>query len=123
MRKIIAVFTLLFLFSCSEIVDKPKKLLSKEQMSAIIADFAIYDQAYSVRPDVNMELASRYVLQKNKTNAEIYRESYKYYLANSGELEDIFEGAKKIILNKDSKLEEYIEKQKKNNPNIPSFVK
>ena len=123
MRKIVAVITLLFLFSCSEMVDKPKKVLSKEQMSAIIADFAIYDQAYSVRADVNMELSSRYVLKNNKTTAAIYRDSYTYYLANSGDLEEIFEGAKEIIINKDPKLEEYIDKQKKDNPNLPAFVK
>jgi hypothetical protein len=123
MRKIVAVFTLLFLFSCTEMVDKPKKLLSKEQMSAIIADFAIYDQAYSVRPDVNMEQASRYVLQKHKTSAAIYRDSYTYYLGVSGDLEGILEGAKEILINKDPKLEEYIQKQKKDNPNLPSFVK
>ena len=78
MRKIVAVLALLFLSSCTEMVDKPKKLLSKEQMSAIIADFAIYDQAYSIRADVNMELSSRYVLKKHKTNATVYSESYKY---------------------------------------------
>ncbi len=123
MRNLIALIMLLFLSSCSEMVDKPKNLLSKEQMSEIIADFAIYDQSYSVRPETNMELASRFVLKKNKTNAVIYRDSYKYYMANPGELDDILEDAKKIIINKDPKLEDYIEKEKKENPNLPGFVK
>lgn len=123
MRNLFTVISLLFLFSCTEMVDKPKNLLSKEQMSEIIADFAIYDQSYSVKPDANMELVTRFVLKKHKTNAVIYRDSYKYYLANTGELEDIFENAKEIIINKDPKLEGYIEKEQKKNPGLPSFVK
>lgn len=123
MRNLIAVFTLLFLTSCTEMVDKPKNLLSKEQMSEIIADFAIYDQSYTVKPETNMELASRFVLKKNKTNAATYRESYKYYLAQPEVLDDIFDDAKEIIINKDPKMEDYIEKEKKKNPNLPGFVK
>ena len=44
-------------------------------------------------------------------------------MANPGELDDILEDAKKIIINKDPKLEDYIEKEKKKNPNLPGFVK
>lgn len=123
MRILITVITLLFLSSCSEMVDKPKNLLSKEQMSEIIADFAIYDQSYTVKPDTNMDLVTRFVLKKNKTNANIYRESYKYYLAKPNQLDQILEDAKEIIVNKDPKMEEYIKKKKKENPNLPAFVK
>lgn len=123
MRSIIAVFSFFLIIACNDLVDKPKVLLSKEKMSAIIADFAIYEQAYSVRPDINMEAASRYVLVKHKTTASIFRESYHYYLVHPGALEDILDDAKKNIINKDPKLEEYIKKQKKEHPGLPDFVK
>ena len=70
MKKIIFLFTLLFIFSCSEIVDKPKNLLSKDEMSEVIADFAIYDQAYTVNSTSNLEITSRYVLKKHKITAK-----------------------------------------------------
>ncbi|MFT3918449.1 DUF4296 domain-containing protein [Cloacibacterium sp.] len=123
MKKIIFLFTLLFIFSCSEIVDKPKNLLSKDEMSEVIADFAIYDQAYSVNPTSNLEITSRYVLKKHKITAKDYRDSYKYYISRPNQLDKILKNAKEIILDKDPKLEGYMEKLEKKNPNLPSFVK
>lgn len=123
MKKIIFLFTLLFIFSCSEIVDKPKNLLSKDEMSEVIADFAIYDQAYTVNPTSNLEITSRYVLKKHKITAKDYRDSYKYYISRPNQLDKILKNAKEIILDKDPKLEGYMKKLEKNNPNLPSFVK
>jgi hypothetical protein len=123
MKKIIFLFTLLFIFSCSEIVDKPKNLLSKDEMSEVIADFAIYDQAYTVNSTSNLEITSRYVLKKHKITAKDYRDSYKYYISRPNQLDKILKNAKEIILDKDPKLEGYMEKLEKKNPNLPSFVK
>ena len=114
---------LLFIFSCSEIIDKPKNLLSKDKMSEVIADFAIYDQSYTVNPNSNMEVTSRYVLLKHKITAQDYRDSYKYYVSRPNQLDKILKNAKEIILDKDPKLEDYMEKLDKKNPNLPSFVK
>lgn len=123
MKRLFLFWLVIFLAACTKMVDEPKNLLSKKQMSEIIADFAIYDQAYAVKPDVNMESASRYVLKKHKTDAKTYTESYKFYLSDPSEIKDILEDAKEIILDKDPKLEEYIEKKKKDNPGLPNFVK
>ena len=123
MKKLISLFSILFLFSCSNIVDKPKDLLSKEKMSEVIADFAIYDQSYTINPNTNMEINSRFVLKKHIITAAMYRDSYKYYMSNPAQLDKILENAKEIILDKDPKLEGYIEKMKNKNPNVPSFVK
>ena len=123
MKKIIFLFTLLFIFSCSEIVDKPKNLLSKDEMSEVIADFAIYDQAYTVNSTSNLEITSRYVLKKHKITAKDYRDSYKYYISRPNQLDKILKNAKELILDKDPELEGYMEKLEKKNPNLPSFVK
>jgi hypothetical protein len=32
-------------------------------MSEVIADFAIYDQSYTINPNTNMEINSRFVLK------------------------------------------------------------
>lgn len=123
MKNIIVLFTLLFIFSCSEIVEKPKNLLNKDEMADLIADFAIYDQSYTVNPETNMEQTSRFVLKKYNITAQDYRDSYKYYLSHPDQLDKILEKAKAKILEKDPKLKSYIEKKKKDNPNVPSFVK
>lgn len=123
MRRLLVFFIIFLLFSCEKIVDKPKNLIEKQEMAEIIADFAIYDQTYTVKPDANMELVSRFVLKKHKIDAKTYRESYKYYISNPEEMDDIFAEAKEIILDKDPKLEDYIEKKKKENPNLPEFLR
>lgn len=123
MRRLLVFFILFSLFSCEKIVDKPKNLIEKQEMAEIIADFAIYDQTYTVKPDANMELVSRFVLKKHKIDAKTYRDSYKYYISNPEEMDDIFAEAKEIILDKDPKLEDYIEKKKKENPNLPEFLR
>ena len=123
MRKLLVFFIIFLLFSCEKIVDKPKNLIEKQEMAEIIADFAIYDQTYTVKPDANMELVSRFVLKKHKIDAKTYRDSYKYYISNPEEMDDIFAEAKEIILDKDPKLEDYIEKKRKENPNLPEFLR
>ena len=123
MRRLLVFFILFLLFSCEKIVDKPKNLIEKQEMAEIIADFAIYDQTYTVKPDANMELVSRFVLKKHKIDAKTYRDSYKYYISNPEEMDDIFAEAKEIILDKDPKLEDYIEKKRKENPNLPEFLR
>lgn len=123
MRRLLVFFILFSLFSCEKIVDKPQNLIEKHEMAEIIADFAIYDQTYTVKPDANMELVSRFVLKKHKIDAKTYRDSYKYYISNPEEMDDIFAEAKEIILDKDPKLEDYIEKKRKENPNLPEFLR
>lgn len=123
MKNIFLLIFTIFIFSCQKMVDKPKNLLSKEKMSEVIADFAIYDQTYAVKPNANMELVSRFVLKKHNITAEQYRESYKYYLSTPEKIDDILENAKEIILDKDPKLEDYIEKKNKANPNGLDFAK
>lgn len=123
MKKYLVFSLLILLSACTPMVDEPQNLLTERQLSEIIADFAIYDQAYAVTPNVDMEQASRYVLKKHNTTAQAYRESYTYYLSDPSALKNILEEAKEIILDKDPKLEDYIEKKKKENPSLPNFAK
>ena len=68
-------------------------------------------------------MVSKFVLKKHKIDAKTYRDSYKYYISNPEEMDDIFAEAKEIILDKDTKLEDYIEKKRKENPNLPEFLR
>lgn len=99
--------------SCSASVDKPTNLIEKDKMAEIIADFSIYDQAYTVDPKVNMENSSRYVLKKHNIKAKYFKDSYQYYLSNPSSLDGIYDKAQQIIINKDPKAKDFIEKKKK----------
>jgi len=115
--KIIRLIILSFLMlSCSELIDRPKNLLPKKQMSELIAEFAQTDQLNNYVPGTNMDNATRYILKQHKIKAADFTESYKYYLA-SGELDKILSNAQEIILDKDPKAAEFIQKKDKQNLN------
>lgn len=118
--KIIRFIVLSFLIaSCSELIDKPKNLLPKDQMSELIVEFAEADQLNNYISGTNMDNATRFILRKNKIKAADFTESYKYYMA-SGELDKILSNAQEIILDKDPQSAEFIEKKNKENINLES---
>lgn len=109
-------FILIFaLFWACSPTDKPQNLLTKTQMAEIIADLAIYDNANWVNPNANLEISNRFVLEKHKTTPTIFRESYAYYIYNPDNLDEIYNEAKQIILNKDPDLEKKLNKDKQKN--------
>lgn len=65
MKKLIFIFIVLGLFSCSDYIDKPKNLVAKDLMAEIIADLAINDQAVFMYQDKNLEAGTRFVLKSH----------------------------------------------------------
>ena len=110
MKRIILLFFLVFLFSCGS--EKPKNLLSKDEMAEIIVDLAIYEQVFFVnsQQNIDVENINTFVFKKHKTNAAAFRESHAYYLRTPDALEDIYKRAKEIIISKDPKMKEFIKK-------------
>ena len=117
MKKILAILVLIFV-QCTPPTPKPKNLISKEKMAAVLVDFAIYDQAYHVTNTSDLESSSLFVLKKNKIKSKDFKESYQYYLTNGDDLEDIYDLAEENILKKDPKLKDFIKKKEKGNPSI-----
>lgn len=97
------VFILAFLGACSP-TEQPKNLLTKTQMAEIIVDLAIYDQSHNINPKSDLEITTRFVLEKHKTTTTAFRESYAYYLYNPDNMDEIYDEAKKIIQDKDPDL-------------------
>ncbi len=122
MRKLIYFILLILTVSCSELINRPKNLLPENKMSEIIAEFAVNDQLNTYLPATNMESATRFVLKKHKTNATAFNESYKYYLA-TGDLEEILVKAQEVIMERDPKAEDYINKKLQQNQNTPAFAR
>lgn len=119
MKKLIFIFVLLGIFSCSDYIDKPKNLVDKGVMAEIIADLAINDQAIYVYPDKNMEAGTRAVLKSHKVKSDDFVESFKYYVIKE-EMDGIANDAQEILLKKDPKADKYVkDKLKQNGAVIP----
>ncbi len=121
MKKLIFVFVLLFLVSCSgDYIDKPKNLIPQDQMAEIMADLAINDQATFMYPSSNLEAGTRYILKTHHVKSQDFVESFRYYIVKE-KMDGIAEDAQKILLEKDPKADQYVkDKLKKNAANIPA---
>ncbi|MGZ5209425.1 MAG: DUF4296 domain-containing protein [Kaistella sp.] len=122
MKRLCLIFFSFLMLSCSELIDPPKNLIAKDEMSEIIAEFALNDQFNNFLPQSDLENATRLVLKRKKIKAQDFTESYKYYIA-TGELEEILNDAQKIILAKDPAAKDYIDKKLKENQNVPAFAR
>lgn len=118
MRKLVFIFVMLCMFSCSDYIDKPKNLIEPEKMAEILADLAITDQAVIIYQNKNLEAGTRFVLKTHQVKAENFVESFKYYVAKD-KMKDIAEDAQKIVLKKDPKADKYIQDKLKNSGNTP----
>lgn len=107
MKKLIFIFVLICLFSCSEYIDKPKNLIDKDKTSEIIADLAINDQVTYLYPETNLESGTRFILKNHQVKTEDFVTSYRYYIVKQ-KMTGIVEDAQKIILEKDPKSEKTI---------------
>lgn len=122
MKRIALFLFSLLMLSCSELIDQPKNLIPKDTMAELLAEFALNEQLGLVVDNVNLDNATRFVLQQKKIKGNDFVESYKYYTA-TGDIEKIMNQAQKIILNKDPAAKEYIQKKIKENKNLPPFAR
>ena len=122
MKKFGLIFFSFLMMSCSELINPPKNLIAKDEMSEIIAEFAINDQFNNSLPQSDLENATRYILNRKRIKAKDFTESYKYYTA-TGDLEAILNDAQQIILAKDPAAKDYIDKKIKENQNVPAFAR
>ncbi|KMQ72384.1 DUF4296 domain-containing protein [Chryseobacterium koreense] len=122
MKKLLFVCISFLMVNCSHLIDEPKNLIPKDQMSEIIAEFAMNDQLRIIDPEANLENATRYTLNKYHVKGNQFTESYKFYIA-TGKLEKILDNAQKIILEKHPEAKSYIDQKIKENPNVPAFAR
>lgn len=122
MKKSLLVLLSSIFLACTQLIDKPKNLIEKKTMSAVIAEFALNEQIATIGADINLDNATRYTLKQHKIKGNDFVESYKYYTA-TGEIEGILENAEDIILNKDPAAKPYLEKKIKENKNAAALAK
>ena len=103
-------FIFFVLFSCGEIIDKPKTLLEQNKMAEAVAELALNDQLNTISADYKPNEQTLFILKKLKTDAKTFSESYKYYIAK-GKMPKIYENAQEILKTKDPKAEDFINKK------------
>ncbi len=113
MKQLTLITLLLFLFSCSDVMDKPEKLVEPDQMSEIIAEFAITNNLHLMNVKGNAEINTKYILDQHKIKGKDFTDSYTYYLSKPQKLKSIFDNAQEIVLKKDPKAKDFIKKQSK----------
>lgn len=111
MKNILFITLCLIFYACSSPNPKPKKVLSKEQMAEIIVDLTIYNQSYLAKPNIKTEDINSFVLKKHNITAEDFRENYQYYTYAPAHLDEIYDNAKKIILEKEPSIEDTLRKE------------
>lgn len=115
--RIFLLFVMLFLqFSCQQLTEKPKNLISKNQMSEIVADLALNDQAMNFNNEANIEAGTRFILQKHQVSAQDFTDSYKYYIVKR-QMESILNDSQKLLLDRHPESRKVIEAAKKANEN------
>ncbi|MCJ8152587.1 DUF4296 domain-containing protein [Chryseobacterium sp. SSA4.19] len=123
MKKIIFICMLIFMVSCGgSYIDKPKNLVSKDQMAQILADLTINDQATFMYPNANLEAGTRYVLKSHNVKPQDFIDSFKYYVIKE-KMNGIAEEAQRIVLEKDPKADQYVKDELKKNGNIPNITR
>ena len=117
--KVLFFLILIILSSCSEPINQPKNLIAENEMSALVAEFALADQMSFAAPNANIETQTRYILKQHKIKARDFRESYTYY-TGTNRLNKIFDEAQNIILTKDPKAKDFIKNKLKDTQLLPA---
>lgn len=110
MKKIIALSFFVFFISCNKLIEKPENLISKEKMTDVLIDLALNEQSNLANPKSNMELGTRYVLQKHHIKTKDFIASYQYYALNK-DLENMLGDAQEKLKKRYPELQQKIEAQ------------
>lgn len=92
------IFPLFFCFACSQKVDKPKDILSKYKMVAILIDIHIAEaeiiEKQYVHGDDSANVAyqkdEKKIFKKHKIDSLTYNRSFNYYAQNMNLLDEIY---------------------------------
>lgn len=126
MKKVINILlaSLVLVFvSCSETIDKPKNLVSKNTMAEVVADLALGDQMSYLNETGSMEQNTIFIFKKHKISSKDFMESYKYYLSKPNEMESIYADAQDIVATKDPEAKAYIEKKLNQTTEQPTMAR
>jgi hypothetical protein len=107
MKKLLLIFSSVFLVSCSDnAAPKPEHLLDKEQMVSILYDLALLQSIKSFNPavlDTNNVDSHKYIYKKYKIDSLTFAQNHTYYASDIKVYEKIEkEVSKRIQQQRDS---------------------
>jgi hypothetical protein len=95
--KLIILLNLLVLISCGDNEDKPKDLLTREQMTDVLIDIHMTESALTLKSfsrDSSLVLFQLYkeeIFKRKKITEKQFQDSYNYYSIHSAGLDKIYE--------------------------------
>lgn len=104
------------LSGCSEI-QKPRNLISKDEMAQVFLENALYNNNAVGGRIVNPQNVSKYILTEHKITSQQFVDSYKYYLSKQ-DIPAIIDLAKAKIGKLDPDFKKYLKKQQAGNPEL-----
>lgn len=120
MKKILGIFLVLMVFSCTDFVPKPQHLLTEEEMAEVVMELGLNENIARYDTHPNTEARTEAVFKKLNVRPQDFTESMTYYTA-TGNLQDIYQDAAEFLKEKYpeevAKAEEF---QKKNEFNLPT---
>lgn len=122
-KTVFLLMTALMLWACSSPINKPKNLVAEDTMAEIIAELALTDQMSILNASGNMETQTVFVFKKYGITSKQFNDSYKFYLAEPGSLEDIFDEAQEKLKEKDPDAGAYIKKKQKEIQGNPALMR
>lgn len=95
----IFLFSLLLFVSCNkdvEQIEKPKDLLDKNKMAAVLTDISLMEAAANVQltqnANANIEEGLKFnIYKQHSISRKQYESSLKYYSANTAEFKEIYD--------------------------------
>lgn len=96
MKRYTILFAALLLFACGENVEKPERLLEKDEMVNIFYDLTLLQAIKSYQPKIlidNKVEAKEYVYRKYDIDSTVFAQNHRYYASR---LEDYTEIQDKV---------------------------
>ncbi|MDN3678162.1 DUF4296 domain-containing protein [Flavobacterium paronense] len=111
-RSILLGFIFLF-FSCnSNSVDKPKNLIEKDKMVAILYDISLLEaiKSQNINGGITAKTGNDYIYKKYKIDSTQFANSNKYYASDIEEYKKMFEKVKEKLNAETLKIDNQLKK-------------
>lgn len=113
MKKMLLFFSLLMVvFGCkNSAVEKPEKLLTEEQMAAIIYDISVMDAIRAHRPGQSQSVSPEYVYKKYGIDSLQFAKNNTYYASDISKYKKIYEKVNERITAEKKATDSLLSKQ------------
>lgn len=115
MRKLVVVFTVFLVLSCSKGIEKPNNLIDEDDMVDMIYDISLLDamKSQGVTTATSYPTMTQFLKNKYKVDSLTFAQSAQYYASDQKKYKEIYEEVKE-------RLEEQTQKINGGTPTTPN---